>query len=307
MFLRSATRRELLSLARAMAVDPPANLTPAAKRGTPEYLAGQKAYKILVVDTLRKEMLSRGMPVVLEGLRQPDIRAAIEIEMRKDLKAVTTEEELISQADEMNLNIFSVAEKDFLQLAHGTYGKLIVEHKGVECLLGGIILALCYQTLPKDKSMTGFVTRVLTAMLPAEVWSNALKLYGPVHKAQAEIRARRSHTVVRSVCLFINHVAHLTFGQDKIAHPGKAGKGGAGVNGSPSGHSSAAHGAHHAGHLGMKTFQSGPTKGTALAPIASGSTLLPPASLALFDEGPQEPFCTGCRKVCAIVCISLCL
>ena len=200
MFLRSATRRELLALARAMSVDPPANLTPAAKRGTPEAIAGQKAYKLLVVETLRKEMLARGLPVVLDALRQPDTRAAVELEMRSDMKPPSSEEEFQSQANELNINIFSVAEKDFLQLAHGTHGKLIAGHKGIECLLGGVILSLCYQALPKDKTMSGIVGHVLSAMMPVEVWANALKAYGPAHKAEAEMRSRRSHTVVRSVC-----------------------------------------------------------------------------------------------------------
>jgi hypothetical protein len=200
MFLRSATRRELLALSRAMEITFPVNLTPAAKKGTPEAIAGQKQYKLLVVAALRKEMLDRGLPIVLEALKNPESRESIAAEMRSDLATVTAEDELLERAKELNLNIFSVAEKDFLQLAHGTHGKLIAGHKGIECILGGILLALCYQKLPRDKTMVGFVTRVLMQMLPVDVWSNALKMYGPARKMETEMKYRRSHTVVRSVC-----------------------------------------------------------------------------------------------------------
>ena len=90
--------------------------------------------------------------------------------------------------------------------------------------------------------------------------------------------------------------------QDKIVHPGKnAGKSATPGGSSPNKPASPA--AHRHADFAKRAM---PSTGTHLAPITSESTLMPPANLALFDEGPQEPFCSGCHKVCIAWC-SICI
>ena len=195
MFLRSASRRELYALTRAMDIVLPLDVSPIqSKKRTPnEEQAHRKAYLKQVSDAIKKHMLSHSLSVVLDGLRDPDMHRNIAAEMQRQLPTADNEEGLLEFANALNQSIFSVAEKDFLQLTHGQHSVLLAAHRGIDTILGGIILGLFYGKVPPTKTMSGLVARALVEMISVEQWSLALKYYGPAPLAD-HVEGRRRAT-----------------------------------------------------------------------------------------------------------------
>lgn len=81
--------------------------------------------------------------------------------------------------------VFSVLERDFVQLIHGHKGSdLLRDRPGVQFLLAGITLGLLYKSILETTGVDRIVAKVLAQMIDMQVWTMALELASPAPARQ---------------------------------------------------------------------------------------------------------------------------